>query len=347
MLALDEALVGEACELFCGRRIPALMSRVAAAVRSPYELPYAFLDEGSPLASGEAAADAGGDDVAPAARHVELAYALLLQRRPERGEIVDQHLAAHQSMRSLLDVFLLGAEYRTRLASLIAVLTTGVRRVWHVHIPKTAGTSFAEAFADARWAVVNAIDLADPAYTARDLARVLSLTRLRRGVLFTGHQSLAKVAPLLLPFDACVAFLRHPLDRAISYFNYMLTRLDEDPERRDADTRDFFARGFDPTSFERTYADGRIMVPNEQCGHLAPERTARAALEHARRARCALHDHRAVDAVLGDLLGVTSPAKHNVSRPVLDRRTLPRDVARRVLTDNAEDLALLEAVTSL
>jgi hypothetical protein len=343
MLPADETLIAEACELFCGRRIPALIDRVAAAVRGPYEIPYAFLDAGTPLAAGERPAP----EVAPTARHVELAYALLLQRRPESPAIVEEHLRAHASMASLLDVFLLGTEHRARLAPLIAVVTPSVHRVWHVHIPKTAGTSFACAFEDAGWGVVNAIDLADPAYGAADLARVLSLERLRRGALFTGHQSLAKVAPLTLPFDACLAFLRHPLDRAISYFNYMVTRLEEDPERLDADTRGFFDRGFDPTSFERTYADGRILVPNEQCGHLAPERTARAALEHARRARCALYDHRHVDAVLRDLLGVETPGKHNVSRPVLDRKSLPRDLARRILADNAEDLALHEAVASL
>jgi hypothetical protein len=343
MMPLDETLIAEACELFCGRRIPTVIDHVAASVRSPYEIPFAFLDAGTPLGTGQPPAS----EVTPTARHVELAYALLLQRRPESAEIVDEHLALHGSMASLLAMFLLGGEFRARLAGYVATITPGVRRVWHVHIPKTAGTTFTRTFEEAGWAVVNATDLSDPDYTFHDMALVLNLSRLRRGVLFTGHQSLGRVAPLMLPFDVVLTFLRHPLDRAISYFNYMLTRLAEDPDCAEADTRGFFERGFDPTSFERTYDDARILVPNEQCGHLAAERTARAALEQARIAHCELHDHRDVNAVLRDMLRVDEPSRHNVSRPSIDRQSIPRAFARRILADNAEDLALYHAIETL
>lgn len=343
MTAPYDSLIADACELFCGRRVPALIDRIVAAAPAPYEVPYAFLEGDSPLAAGEPPVD----EVAPTARHVELAYALLLQRRPERSEVVAEHLEAHATMASLLAMFLLGDEFRVRLTSLIAALTTAVRRVWHVHIPKTAGTSFIRAFDGAGWAVVSATDLADPAYGVGDMARVLNLSRLRRGVLFTGHHALETVAPLMLPFDERLTFLRHPLDRAVSYFNYMLTRLALDPDRRDADTRSFFERGFDPESFEKTYDDGRILVRNEQCAHLAPQRTARAALEQARQTHCALHDYREVAAVLADLLDVRDVAVHNVSRPTFDRDSIPRAFARRIVADNAEDLALYHALTGL
>lgn len=340
MAAVDETLIAEACELFCGRRSRAVMAHVAANVRSPYELPYAFLDPGTPLANGVLP----GDAVLPTARHVELAYALLLQRRPESPDVIREHLRHHRSMTSLLRMFLLGREYRARLVAMVAMLTTGVRRVWHVHIPKTAGTSFARAFEDAGWAVVNVIDLADPTYRIADLARTVSLARLRRGVLVTGHQALGTIAPLMLPFDVCLAFLRHPLDRVRSFFNYMTMRLEQDPAYEESDTRDFVARGFDPTSFERTYLGSRILTHNEQCGHLAREATAGAALAAARRAGCRLLDHRDVDTVLGELLNVADPPRHNVSRPVLDRDAIPAALARRILDDNAEDLALYDAV---
>ena len=88
-------------------------------------------------------------------------------------------------------------------------------------------------------------------------------------------------------------------------------------------------------------------MPNEQCGHLAAERTARAALEQARIAHCELHDHRDVNTVLRDMLGVDEPSRHNVSRPSIDRQSIPRAFARRILADNAEDLALYHAIETL
>lgn len=337
-----ETLAAEACELFCGRRDPALIRRVADEARSPYEIPYAFLDPGTPLARGEMPRG----DVAPTARHVTLAYLLLLQRHPESDDVVAEHLATHDTMTALLRMFLLGDEYRRRGASLIEALTRTVPRVWHVHIPKTAGTSFARAFTEAGWAAVNATDLADPAFPIADFAQTTNLRRLRTGALFTGHQSLPTIASMILPFDLCVAFIRHPVDRAISYFNYMTTRLAEDPEHADFDTRDFFARGLDPTSFERTYIDGHIIVANEQCAHLAAPSTARAALEQAKVAHCRLYDHTRVATVLESVLGVTEPKRHNVSRPGLRREQLSPALLQRILADNAEDLALYEAVRS-
>lgn len=339
MEALGRGLLEDACALFCGRHDDALVERVAARVRGPYELPYAFLDEGMPLARGAMA-----DEVAPAERHVELAYKTILQRHPESEDVVRAHAARHRSMASLLGTFLLGGEYRARAALLVARCTPLVPRIWHVHIPKTAGTSFFRAFESAGWAVVNATNLADPGFGIGGLAQVLNLERLRRGVLFTGHQSLANVVPLLLPYDVCLAFVRHPLERAASFFNYMKRRLDEDPNLESSDTRDFLARGFDPSSLERTYAEGRILVRNEQCAHLSQDRTAAAALATARRVHCRLYDTSRTSALIEELVGIASPPRHNASPRLVDAERLAPSLVRRILDENAEDLALYEAV---
>lgn len=337
---LDQTLLTTACELFCGRVDREVIRRVGALVRNPYEIPYAFFEPETPLGSGQELAT----DVQPAARHVELAYALLLQRRPESDAIVGQHLALHATMTSLVAAFLLGDEFRLGAPALLARLTLDVPRVWHVHIPKTAGTTFARAFEASGWAIVHATDLANPDYALGDLARVLALHRLRTGVLFTGHQSLSRIAPHLMPLDTCVAFVRHPLDRATSYFNYMLTRLQDDPQHESADTRDFLARGLDPASFERTYLDSRLMIPNEQCAHLGGAPTARAAIEQARIVGCRLYDTDKVASVLQHMLGTSDSTRHNVSRPSISTAVLPAELARRILADNAEDLALYHAV---
>lgn len=336
----DDSVLRLAAELFFGRCDASLKRQILEDVPHARFMPFYFLQR-----FHEQKGDVWPRRLpAPSPDHVRLAYQLILNRSPESEEAVDWHSSSCATVADLVSNFMLGEEFRSKAVQIVTRLFHTSPKVWHIHIPKTAGTTFFESFHSRGWAVAHDSSLKDPSFAFKEMSENFSLSRLRTGIIVTGHRPLHDYAPLIGPFDWCIAFVRDPLERAVSYFNYMCTIVASDPERLRPDTQHFLASGLDVSSFEKTYANSAILAPNEQCQYLSESGTCASVLTAVRKPDCLLFDASQVSAVIGSLLKMPDNRRSNVSTSFVQASDLRASFRERILADNSEDVALLRIV---
>src|SRR5690606_13586982 len=85
---------------------------------------------------------------------VELAYRAILHRAPD-SELSAKLWETCADRRQLVHGLLTSEECVARIPHLFARAFPQARRLWHVHIPKTAGTSFWAAASASGWGFIN------------------------------------------------------------------------------------------------------------------------------------------------------------------------------------------------
>ena len=157
---------------------------------------------------------------------ISLAYELLLQRAPDLEALTK---ADEVSLFELVDYILLSEEFAQKVDQLAVRAFPGAARVFHIHIPKTAGSSLHAALQSIGWATYK-FDLSKSSPPERSVCyETFTLDRLRKGMLIGGHRPLDAYGPMHKPGDRYVSFIREPLQQILSYYNYLMMRIEENP----------------------------------------------------------------------------------------------------------------------
>lgn len=305
-----------------------------ASVENALQMPFLFLgglaNESGCLAGNLSEAGLSVDDV-------DLAYRLVLQRGPESSEVVQEYMSTARSPFEMVSRLICSAEWAERVNELFRYAFPTIPRLWHLHAPKTGGSAFFDAGCRAGWGYINMNKLGVP---NRDLRITADAVRFVVGncLLVSGHKTAWQIQSGIGPFDSGILLLRHPLSRAVSYYNYALDVIAGRENVHNSPPEEFLNRGFDPKSFEQTWRAG-FFEANEQCFYLSSDRVCRSALRvaHAYSIKLALVDD--LSELCREYFGL-SANRVNVSTNSLKISDLPSAIADAVIAENAADLAL-------
>jgi hypothetical protein len=274
---------------------------------------------------------------------VDLAYRAILQRRPESLDMLSLH-ADGQSLFAVVEALFTSEEWKLRLPALMAGAFPEAPRLWYPHIPKTAGTSFVSAaLADRRLGYALLNDLP----SAQDLQSVGTLVRAPSGagIIITGHVPLNQFWHMIGPFDDIITFVRDPIERALSMFQFARDVTDGDPDVHAAAPDIFTRDGFVYDSFEDSYSNG-FLAPNDQCRMLGVESTCQSVIEREQLGPLTILLSSNVDAAIRACFPASPPQRLNVSRNSREKLNLSASMIDRIRADNAEDEALYRTVSS-
>ena len=305
-----------------------------ARIENPLQLPFLFLAGFSPADEQPGAGETGEP---LSAEDVELAYRLILQRRPESSEPVRQNLKTAKSPFEVASRLLCSAEWALRVNDLFRAAFPMVPRLWHIHAPKTGGSAFVIAGRRAGWGWIemNLLDL-----PGRSLQATAQAVRYIEGkdLLVTGHRMAWQVQSAIGPFDSGIMFIRDPLSRVVSWYNFGLDVIAGRENVHKNDPKEFFSRGFDPASFEQTRRAGFFRL-NENCYFLSPNRSCREALRTAEACGIELALMEDVSEQCIRFFGLPAEIV-NKSTGALKAADIRPDLAEAIIAENAEDVAL-------
>jgi len=182
---------------------------------------------------------------------------------------------------------------------------------------------------------MNLLDLPD-----RSLQATAEAVRYIEGknLLVSGHRMAWKLQSAIGPFDSGIMFVREPLSRAVSYYNFASDLVAGRENVHKGDTKFFFDTGFDPSSFEKTRLAG-YFVANEMCFYLSQNRSCREALQTAE--TCGIELALMEDVSEQCLRFFGLPAEIvNKSTGALKVTDIPPELAEAIIAENAEDVAL-------
>jgi hypothetical protein len=275
---------------------------------------------------------------------VDLAYRAILQRRPESLDVLSLHADGGRSLFSVVEALFTSEEWKLRLPALMAGAFPEAPRLWHPHIPKTAGSSFVTAaIADPRqgYALLNSLP------SAKDLQSLGALVRAPNGagILITGHFWLTQLWHMIGPFDEVITFVRDPLDRALSWFQFARDVTDGDPDVHAAAPDIFTRDGFVYDSFEESYNNG-FLPPNDQCRMLGAEPTCHSVIERELLGPVTIFLSGDVDVITRTRFPASPPQRVNVSRNNREKLHLSASMINRIGADNAEDETLYRTINS-
>ncbi|MBW0365461.1 hypothetical protein KXJ81_04295 [Ensifer adhaerens] len=273
---------------------------------------------------------------------VRLAYGQVLQRRPESQDMIASQIAGHATANALAISLLEGTEWRLRVAQLCSNAFPNRRRLWHVHIPKTAGTSFWLAAEESGSDHLNTNWLGD-ATDVVTMAKAVRLSPSDNVIVVSGHAPLAQWFDAIGSSDRALTFVREPVEVVISLFNYACDMYHERDTVHSGSVDEFLSLGFDPTSFEASY-DSEYIPRNLQCSFLAPDATCRSALELAASANCEILPVQLVDDVIVREFERAQP-RANISSGAVRRENVPQKLLERIYYENAQDYALYAVAT--
>ena len=152
---------------------------------------------------------------------LEVAYALFLNRKPDRAE-VEGLLASHHSLEDVRRTFLYSQEFRQRYREMLqGVSPSAGKTIIHLHVPKTAGSSLNKLLIGSYHSAQRlALDSSRQMGIADDPNINLAAIRLIHGHLTYGFHE-------LLPNPAVyLCLLRLPQARIISFFRYLKRKTD-------------------------------------------------------------------------------------------------------------------------
>jgi hypothetical protein len=268
-----------------------------------------------------------------------LAYGLLLQRAPELEAL---EKAGELSLFELVHHLVLSEEFASSVDMLAVRAFPGDRRIFHIHIPKTAGSSLHAAFHREGWCTYKSDLAGAPAPQRAACYETFTLERIRRGMLIGGHRTLDSYIRMCKPGDVCIAFVRDPLERILSHYNYLMTRLEQDPTAQDS--KNMLLAGFVADDFKYSYARTDLFPRNIQCGYFCPQKT----FSHAQLA-ISMHDVQVYDVeqypgVVASFLGTQGTDHENVSSKYLYSGDVSSRLREKIRVENKEDYLLFESV---
>lgn len=328
--------VRDVCALFAAGQTVDVQAALVKSCQSPLQVPFYYLHflHASRIKLGD------DSQVTLSTAQVELAYRAILQRAPEDSASVQVHRDNCQNVEQLLARLLTCQEAVDRMPELHARAFPNNHRVWHVHIPKTAGSSFCTAAWRSGWGVVNTNALASAGGDLLEVAGAVRLgVRADRPILITGHWRLPRYLPLIGPFDRVVSFTRDPLECCVSEFNFLVDVHHKRPNVHKADTAPFVARGFDPESFERTFERG-FFRSNRQCSYLADDSRCASALRLLESCRTELLPSTATSSAIARYFPETQAKQVNVSTKTIRSSDLSEALREQIYVSNAEDFML-------
>jgi len=324
------------CGLFSPDRCSEAFEYLSKRSETPLQVPFYYLK----LVHMGKAPDGASRPAKLAAEEVELAYRAILQRLPEDVEVVRFHAEKCADPAELVAALLSSQEAVLRMPQLFARAFPWARLMWHVHIPKTAGTSFYSAAQDSGWGYVNTNLLSG---AAGDLRRVASAVRLCAGphgrAIITGHWHLLQHLDCIGPFDQVVSFVRNPLESCISEFNFAVDVVHRQPNVHAAEAGPFLARGLDPNSFLETYKRG-FFVANLQCSYVSSDATCAAAIKNLATCNAELLPSCAVNSAITRYFPKVARKNANVSNKHVTSADLHPQLREEILVMHAHDCVL-------
>jgi hypothetical protein len=324
-----------ACELFAGKRHGPTFEWLKGRCRSPLQVPFYYLKL---VRRGRVSALARSP--APTAAQVELAYRVILQRPPESRAAVLHQIRACENLGRLIAGLLTSEEAVTRMPELHARAFPLARRLWHVHIPKTGGSSFFAAAVEGGWGYVNTNKLQD---AVGDLEGVAGAVRLgpKGSAIVSGHWLLTRFGGSIGPFDRVVVFVRDPVELCLSEFNYAVDVVQGRENVHAATPEAFLQRGLVPGSFSHTFERG-FFQPNMQCARLSDQGTCESALRNLAGCQAELLPHDAVDRTIERYFPAARRQRVNVSNKHVHRAEVEPSMRARLILSSGHDFLLHE-----
>lgn len=333
-----DADVDAVSRLFAGHRSRDVLDYLRYQSQSPLQVPFYFLHL---LQQGNTERNAG-PTAKPTAEDVDLAYRAILQRPPEDEAVVSLHIDACADTDTLIAALLSSQEVIERMPQLHARAFPSGRRLWHVHIPKTAGSSFFDAAVASGWGFVNTNMLSGALGDPQLVAESIRLSPEPTGpTIISGHWSFSQYFDCIGPFDQVVAFVRHPLDHCISEFNYAVDVFHGRTNVHAADPQPMLDRGLDPTSFQRSLEQG-YFLGNVQCGYLSSDGTCATALKNLTSCRAELLPSAAASEAIARYFPTAGRRRVNVSNKHVTKGDVEPAVREKILLMSSQDFLLNE-----
>lgn len=325
-------------QLFACNRDREVFDYLRHQSQTPLQVPFYFLHL---LQQGNAGRGAGRP-IRPSAEQVDLAYRAILQRPPEDDGVVSQHMENCADIDVLIDTLLGSQEVVERMPQLYARAFPLGQRLWHVHIPKTAGSSFFDAAEASGWGFVNTNMLSGAVGDKQRVAESIRLSPDPTGpTIITGHWSFPQYFDCFGPFDQVVAFVRDPVEQCISEFNYAVDVVKGRPNVHAADPQPILQRGLDPQSFQRSFEQG-YFFSNLQCGYLSSDATCATSLRNLAACRAALFPSSAASEVISRYFPTAGQRRVNVSTKHVTKADVDGALREAILLMSSQDFLLNE-----
>ncbi len=288
-------------------------------------------------------------------------YRLVHGRAP--GE-VDEAIAGHEydARRHLRDA-LLSAEFRATCLRRLLSAFAGLRREVFIHVPKCAGTDLILNVAPQRLGIAHMLTQPGWLSPAELLVAIGDLVRaapLYDEIFVYGHIEFGEYVDTcgVRPGDRFFTIVRDPFELLLSQANYAVSRLCQDPQGHDPDTRETLdwlglphLDDSTPASLKalaaRCLLDRRISQPNRMTFFLAREQPS----TYAMTVRTLVpYDFEITTAArysrwLRERWGIASQTQHNKTTAFLSRREARLLFAERLAPSIAEDQKLYDVVT--
>lgn len=324
------------CGLFSPDRCSEAFEYLSKRSETPLQVPFYYLK----LVQLGKAPDGATRPAKLAAEQVELAYRAILQRLPEDAEVVQFHVEKCADPAELVAALLSSQEAVLRMPQLFARAFPLTRLLWHVHIPKTAGTSFFAAANTSGWGYVNTNLLSGAAGDLQRIAAALRLCEEPHGrAIISGHWHFLQYLDCIGPFDQVIAFVRNPLESWISEFNFAVDVVQGRSNVHAAEAAPFLARGLDPNSFVESYKRG-YFIANLQCSYLSSDATCASALKNLATCNAELLPSDAVNSAIARYFPRVARQNVNVSRKHVTTVDIHPSLREEILVVNGHDCVL-------
>ncbi len=324
------------CEVFSAGRGP-VYDYLRFNAQSPQQVPFYYLK----LVRDGKTERRPGRATRLSTEQVGIAYQAVFQHDPSPDLVSTLHETCGDH-RKLTHELLASPRFIERLPSLLAQAFPDLRRLWHVHIPKTAGTSFFAAATASGWGYVNYNRLLAAAGDVQKVAESLRIgPEIRSRLIISGHWHLWRQLSDIDPVDPVVIFVRDPLEAMISEFNFAVDVVNGSDNVHAASPSVMLDRGFDPASFPNSYRQG-FFVANVQCSYLAHDSLCQTVLANLARLNAELLPSSAVDYATRKYFATIGRRRENVSRKHIELHDLAPSLREELLLRSTQDVMLNE-----
>jgi hypothetical protein len=289
-------------------------------------------------------------------------YFSILQRPPESRNLIRLDDGIYDPRQHFCEM-LWSEEFQSRIVRLLLDSFPEKRRLFHVHIPKSAGSHFLARIAPIYPSINQTIQVSS--WTSKQelmemLASLASIIEFYDFIMVHAHFSVNHVVKEIgARFgDEIFSVVRDPVMSAISMANYVATRLMADPSGSYPDTRQWLdqlgmnslpegcSNGDVKAVALAAFHDDRIVPVNPICHHLG-DGTNESAINNIVINNVEITDTRRYNRWLESRWGIPPGSRINQSMPILNRDDVIPQLSERLSYLCSEDMKLFEAVRSL
>jgi hypothetical protein len=289
-------------------------------------------------------------------------YFSVLQRPPDSRRSIQRADGRYDPSQNFCEM-LRSDEFQSRVIPLFLDSFPEKRRLFYIHIPKSAGTHFFTVLAPLYPCLNQSIQVAS--WTSKQelmeiLAGFASIIDFYDFVMVHGHLTLNYLLQEIgVRFgDEILTVVRDPVMSAISMANYVASRLMADPSARYPDTRQWLNQlGMDslPERCSNGYVkalalaalhDDRIVQINPICHYLG-DGTSESAINNIVTNNVEITDTCRYDRWLERRWGIPAGSRINRSLPILNPDDVVPRLSERLRYLCSEDIKVFEAVTTL